>query len=254
MLYHVFIEPDIMKSEYKFQNILNFCCSICTEITFETHLDNYSLSDSEYKKALNDFINYYQNEDRKRRNEFTSNHNFRRILLNTYQTPKGVSDYFDRLHQYDFIQLDELKNDLKQYLIASAKDKTSSMSNNEISMYAKQSLTLPKEAYQGSMYTFHSHCTVGGLYKVYRFHLLPSVINLIMAENDIFQYYVFEDAGKLEDPAFYSDNNLILSVCSHEHTSVFHLSEEQYKAFQRLSIPYSLSSIIPDIPYCADRQ
>lgn len=122
LYYRLFIELNIMKSQKHVKKIIQFCTSICTNITFETHLVNYTLSTEEYKNACSDFLDYYQCEDGKRRDQFVLNSDYKSQLLNTYQTEKAVLDYFDRLYQYDLIQFDELKNDIKQYVIAPMKN------------------------------------------------------------------------------------------------------------------------------------
>lgn len=85
-----------------------------------------------------------------------------------------------------------------------------------------------------------SHCTIGGLYKVYDFKLTSSMISYLMNLGDLFNFYIFDNKDTLEDPAFYSDNRLILSVCTHERTSTLFLSEEQYDNFKTLDVPYNI--------------
>jgi|GEM_PF-3234212 hypothetical protein len=240
MSHTLFIESNIMENKNYVKKIIAFCCSICTQITFETCLGNYNLSMVEYEKACSDFLNYYELEDEKRRNEFSSNSDYKRFVVNTYPTENEVTNYFDRLHQYDMIQFTELKNNLSQYLMNSTKNNISLAKNHKANVYAVKEVSLPKDAYQSNMYSFNSHCTIGGLYKVYRFNLIRSVVNYLMKEDYLFKYYEFDDTDKLENPAFYLNNSLILSICSHERTSALYLSDNLYKIFKGYDIPYSI--------------
>ena len=228
-----------MQSQIHAKKIIQFCSSICTKITISTNLVNYNLSTQEYINAYSDFFDYYRCADENRRDQFISDLDYKSKLLNTYQTEKEVSDYFDRLHQYDLIQFNELKNDLKQYVIDHKKNRNS----QDKSTHTKETLSLPKEAYQDSKFTFESHCTIGGLYKVYDFKLTDPIINCLMNSSDLFNYFEFDNIDTLEDPAFYSDNSLILSVCTHERTTSLFLSEEQYNIFKLLDVPHNICLI-----------
>ena len=239
----LFIEPNIMKSQMHTQKIIQFCSSICTKITFATNLVNYNLSTEEYINAYSDFFDYYRCADENRRDRFVSDLDYRSKLLNTYLSEVEVSDYFDRLHQYDLIQFNELKYDLKQYVIEPKRNGNSEANSQDKSNHTKVTLSLPKEAYQGSKFTFESHCTIGGLYKIYDFRMTDYMIDCLMNLGYLFDCFEFDNIDTLEDPAFYSDNNLVLSVCTHERTASLFLSEEQYINFKLLDVPHNICLI-----------
>jgi hypothetical protein len=238
-LHIIDIEPDIMKSKIYVNKIMDFCSLRCNKISFEIHLSNYNLSEEEYKKACNDFYEYYRTEDVKRRTEFEQNPQYKNSLLNTYYTKDEVFNYFDRLHEYDLVQYNEIINNLKQSMNSNSNKVKSPTYAQDKFMKEKKRLYLPEDAYLSSRYTFESHCTIGGLYKVYDFKLNISMISSLKETEDLFKYYSFHDSDMLEDPAFYMDNTLVLSICTHERTANLFLSDDQLNEFKKFEIPHS---------------
>lgn len=232
--YTIFIDPNTLKSCNHTNNLIEFCASICNKITFEIHISYYDLSKSECSHACNDFYNYYMGVNEKRRSEFENNIEFKMNLLEKYHTINEVSEYFDRLHQYDLVEFEEVKKILEQYVINSRKTKNVAISRQDNIILKK--VFLPKEAFIGARFTL-SHCTIGGLYKVYYFNIHSSLIGYLLNDNELFKFYSFEDI-ELENPAFYFDETCVLSVCTHERTISLHLSKEQYDIFKSLEIPF----------------
>ncbi len=187
-------------------------------------------------KACDDFYGYYRYEDEKRRSEFILNSDYKKFLLDKYHTIDEVYEYFNRLHQYDLIQLCELKDDLKQNIKNVPANKNTLLPDNCNHFIANKEM-LPKEAFLGYKFTF-SHCTIGGIYKVYDFIINNLMMICMLNKGNFFENYSFDGIDKLENPALYSDNKLILSVCTHEHTIALHLTEEQYNDFKKTGIPY----------------
>lgn len=232
--YNIFLEPNTLKSSNRAKNLIKFCASICNKITFEIQLSYYDLSKSEYNHACNDFINYYKGEDQKRRNEFKNSMDYKMSLLEKYHTLDEVSEYLDRLHQYDLVEFEEVKKTLEQYLHNSSKMKDHAISRQDKNILKEEGL--PKEAFIGTRISF-SHCTKGGIFKVYYFNIHSSLISHLINEGDLLKLYQFGGI-ELEDPAFYLDDTCVLSVCTHERTIALFLSKEQYNTFKSLEIPY----------------
>lgn len=233
------IESNVLESKNFTKNIIEFCGTISTKITFAAHLSYYNLSAQEYLIACKDFSDYYNREDENRRNKFMNNIEYRKTLLSNYHTVEEVSEYFNRLHRYDLVEYDEVKKTLNEYMNNSIITKTIARRRQEKNMLAKKEEKLPKESFIGSNFTFISHCTIGGdLYKVYNFKVNNSMIIFLLNKGDLLDFFSFEDIELLEDPAFYADDNLVLSICTHERTITLHLTEEQYKSFKSLGIPH----------------
>lgn len=230
----IFIEPNTLKSSNHTKNLIKYCSLICNKITFEIQLIYYDLSKNEYTNACNDFLNYYMGENEKRRNEFKNNIDYKMNLLKKYHTINEVSEYFDRLHQYDLVEFEEVKKTLEQYVINSRKNKDFELRRQD--KIIKKKVYLPMETFIGSRFTF-SHCTIGGLYKVYYFNIHSSLVSHLLNEDELFKFYSFEDI-EIENPAFYLDETCVLSVCTHERTISLHLSKEQYDIFKSLEIPF----------------
>lgn len=87
--------------------------------------------------------------------------------------------------------------------------------------------------------TNKTHCTLGGAAVVYTFSLEDNLKACFMKMEDIFQpIHLCEDDFYLEDPAFYQDNRLIVTICSHEKYGTMYLSEEEYRQFREYQIPH----------------
>lgn len=57
------IESNVLESKNFTKNIIEFCGTISTKITFTAHLSYYNLSAQEYLIACKDFSDYYNRED-----------------------------------------------------------------------------------------------------------------------------------------------------------------------------------------------
>jgi hypothetical protein len=113
------------------------------------------------------------------------------------------------------------------------------LSSNQKKVIANQEM-LPREAYLGNKFSFISHCSMGGgVFKAYEFEIISPMVSYLLNARSLFKYYSFDGIDKLENPALYSENKLILSVCTHEHTAALHLTDEQYNDFKKIGIPYS---------------
>ncbi len=230
----IFIEPNILSSAKYSARIIDFCLSFCNQITFGTHLAYYELSMQEYDVACNEFLQYYRNEDTKRRIKFENDLEYKHAVMGQQSKSNNITKYFDRLHQYDLVEFTEIKKSLAHYIHNSTdrlpkstgyrKDKRSTASS------------LPTEAFTKVRFTF-SHCTTGAPYRVYYFGITPALKHHLLTEGNLLNYYSYHGI-ELEDPAFYSDDSLILSVCTHERLTALYLSEAHWKAFQQLEIPY----------------
>lgn len=103
----------------------------------------------------------------------------------------------------------------------------------------KNRRVLPEENYIGSRFTCNSHCTIGGIYKVYTFKVDHNMTKYLNYCRDLTKFNTFKDIDFLEDPGFYVEDRLICSICSHERTYTLFLQEEEFSDFQLLKIPFS---------------
>lgn len=87
--------------------------------------------------------------------------------------------------------------------------------------------------------TFHNHCTTStAVMENYTFLLNESLKQVFYKMDNIFSYIEIMDTLKMDDPAFYKDNNIFLSICSHEQYATLNISEEEYEEFRQLDISH----------------
>lgn len=167
--------------------------------------------------------------------QFTLDEEYRSSLIKKYSSIDEVYKYFDRLRDYDHVQFTELKEELK-------KGMTKTQPINavfESILSDKSDISIYDTNFINSQYTLGTHCTIGGLYKEYRYILDKNMITILGRES-FFSSYTFNREDRLEDPGFYDDDRLICSICSHERTTTLFLKSEEYKEFCSLEIEHSL--------------
>ena len=104
----VFPDYDAMQSKENLRKLIEFCCSISNKLTLAAHMSMYYLSTHELPKALDDINNEYLIEDKDRRSRYVTDRNYKLDLLHTYHTDDEVMKYFDRLREYDLIELSKI--------------------------------------------------------------------------------------------------------------------------------------------------
>lgn len=197
----------------------NFCTSLSNKVMLEINLQNYPLSEYEYKtKAIKDFELYYKQED-----------------VNRRQNPKYIQQckssaeaeaYFKRLQEYDLIELDEVKQQLQSYI------QKSSVHNVPSANIFLGSTELD------SHFTPKSLTTFGGLYKNVMYQLNPSIADYFSTGNQLFIPIMNKGTYLGENPAFYYNARLVAAICTHEKYAILYLTDEEVKHFQSLHIPY----------------
>ncbi len=101
--------------------------------------------------------------------------------------------------------------------------------------------------------TSSTHCTLGGPCVVYSFPNTEKLQDLFR-QMELLTWPLKTEAGEIlaYDPAFYSQDNLVCSICSHERYITLHLDQVQADEFYSLGIPYNLNKSpkeIPPFPY-----
>lgn len=100
-------------------------------------------------------------------------------------------------------------------------------------------MTLPNESFIGSKFTVNSHCTIGGLYKIYEFIIDQNMIDYLIQHGELTKTNCFQNETMLQDPGFYKQSQLICSICSHEQTYTLLLEDEQIIMLKEMDIPFS---------------
>jgi hypothetical protein len=72
--------------------------------------------------------------------------------------------------------------------------------------------SLPQDSYLEERFSVYSHCTIGGIYKVYSFKIDRDIESILLEICDLYSYYTFNNIYTLDDPAFYDDDKLICSI------------------------------------------
>ena len=224
----VYIDNNIMVNEQYRRKIIDFLKKYCDIVSYATLLDDdYDLNYEEYSKAMRDFSNEFIIEDETRRSRFIDDIHYQNELLNKFHNSENVFEYFDRLKVYDNIELEKINKMLKRYL------------NNTGNTKYRDTITLPNESFIGSKFTVKSHCTIGGLYKIYEFIMDQNMIDYLIQHGELTKMNCFQNDTMLEDPGFYKLNQLICSICSHEQTYTFFLDDEQIITLKETDIPFS---------------
>lgn len=87
-------------------------------------------------------------------------------------------------------------------------------------------------------------CTIGGAKVMYFFEIEDAIKHRFYEMEELF-YPVIKNETKmlyLDDPVFYKDNEIVLSICSHERYANLYLIESQYEVFKSLEIPHITSA------------
>jgi len=227
----IYIDYNIMVNEQYRRKIIDFLKNYCNVISYATLLDdNYDLNFDEYLKAMMDFTNEFIIEDEIRRARFIDDIHYHKELLNKFHTSENVNDYFDRLKTYDNIELEKIDKILKQYLY-----NRRNTNYKDTLAYTK----LPNDSFIESKYSVKSHCTIGGLYKIYKFMFDQNMVDYLIQHGNLTKMNSFQNDALLQDPGFYKQNQLICSVCSHEQTYIFFLDDEQIKTLNEMDIQFS---------------
>ncbi len=224
----IYIGNNIMVNEQYRRKIIGFLKDYCDIISYATLLDDdYDLNFDEYSKAMMDFSNEFIIEDEIRRARFVDDIHYQKELLNKFHTSENVYEYFDRLKAYDNIELEKIDKTLKQFL------------NNRRNTKYRDTMTLPNESFIESKFTVKSHCTIGGLYKIYDFKIDQNMIDYLIQYGELTKMNHFQNDAMLQDPGFYKLNQLVCSICSHEQTFIFILDDEQIMVLKEMDIPFS---------------
>ena len=103
---------------------------------------------------------------------------------------------------------------------------------------------LSKVGLVGYKKTRKTHCTEGPLTCIYTF-LKESAIKQYIEKmpNWYSPIEIISDTHiTLEDPAFYKEGKLMVSICSHEKMASLVLTQAQYEIFHKLRIPHEISN------------
>lgn len=137
------------------------------------------------------------------------------------------------------MELEEVKKQLQHYVDDFKYNKKKKEDLILESKAVEHEVHLPKESNIGSRFTYNSHCTIGGLYKVYYFKMDEMMIEYLYNKGDLIKFNTFNDLYFLEDPCFYKDDRVICSICSHEQTIALFLQDNELEDFRLLKIPFS---------------
>lgn len=236
---NIFIEYKDMLLKHNYEKLVKYLSSLSNKITYSVIMDYYLLSPEEYTDSVYDIADEYSKEDLNRRLLATNDLEYRETLFKTYHTDEEIFDYLDRLKCYDLVELEEVKKQLQHYVNDFSYNKKKKEYLTLESKKAKHEVLLPKESYIGNRFTYNSHCTIGGLYKVYYFKMDEMMIEYLYNKGDLIKFNAFNEIYFLEDPCFYKGDKVICSICSHEQTFALFLEDNELEEFRLLKIPFS---------------
>lgn len=236
---NIFIEYKDIRLKQKYKILIKFLSSMSNKITYSVIMEYYLLSPEEYTDSVNDITEEYSKEDLNRRLRFTNDLEYRETLFKTYHTYEEIFAYLDRLKCYDLVELEEVKKQLQYYVNDYNYNKKKKEYLTLESKKVELEVPLPKECYIGNRFTYNSHCTIGGLYKVYYFKMDEMMIEYLYNKGDLIKFNSFNEICFLEDPYFYKGDRVICSICSHEQTFALFLQDNELEDFRLLKIPFS---------------
>lgn len=214
-----------------YNKISDYCIQKCNIIQIEIMLQNYNLSKQElYEKAIPDFQYMFEKEDKARRKEFYSNQDYQQELLKRYSSIEEVEAYFDRLKEYDIFELSEIKAELSSYI--NRKIPQQKIKLDEVDK-------IFEDAFMNSQFTNQSNAQVGGLYKVLKYKITPTLAEILGKRNLIQNQLEFSYQKNIENPSFYIDDRLFASISTHEKTIVLFLTDTELEEFRKMNIPYA---------------
>jgi hypothetical protein len=85
-------------------------------------------------------------------------------------------------------------------------------------------------------FTRYTPVTVGPVFEMCYFSLGETYEKILSGIHELFEYPIIIDNEQFEDLAFYSDDRVVLALCSHERFSLLNLFDEEYKEFSELDI------------------
>lgn len=90
---------------------------------------------------------------------------------------------------------------------------------------------------------FESHCTKSAdTMEVFKFQINDSLKDGFYNMYNIFSNVKISDEIYVEDSAFYRNNEMFFSICSHEQMATLEIRDEEYEEFKKLNIPHIDSS------------
>lgn len=236
---NIFIEYKDIRLKQNYIELIKFLSSMSNKITYSVIMEYYLLSPEEYLDSVKDIADEYSKEDLSRGLRYMNDLEYRETLFKTYHTYEEIFAYLDRLKYYDLVELEQVKKQLQHYVNDHNYDKKKKEYLTLVSKKLKHEVPLPKESYIGNRFTYNSHCTIGGLYKVYYFKMDEMMIEYLYNKGDLIKFNAFNEIYFLEDPCFYKGDKVICSICSHEQTFALFLQDNELEDFRLLKIPFS---------------
>lgn len=235
---NIFIEYKDLQSKQNYSKLIGFLSSLGNKITYSVIMDYYLLTPEEYINSLNDIADEYSKEDLNRRLRFMNDLEYRETLFKTYHTDEEIFAYLDRMKCYDLVELEEVKKQLQHYVNDFNFNRKKKEYLTLESKKVKHEVLLPNESYIGNRFTYNSHCTIGGLYKVYYFKMDEMMIEYLYNKGDLIKFNSFNEIYFLEDPCFYKGDRVMCSICSHEQTFALFLQDNELENFRLIEIPF----------------
>jgi hypothetical protein len=205
------------------KSLFNFCFTISDRISL-TEPSNIGMTRIEYEKANHEKIIY-----QKQMGQFIEPEMTEEELILLYKEMANTDEEIER-----YIRLD--RESAKSYDSRFMKTKDGVKRYTE-DIFSKYKLTDRKV-------TCITPCTLGGAKVMYFFEIEDAIKHQFCEMEELFHPVIVDEttALLLDDPVFYKDNDIILSICSHERYATLYLTESQYEDFRSLEIPHITST------------
>lgn len=232
----VFIGGRYSNLSQNTKELVIFLSKLSNKLTLEIDINNYELSKEEYEqKLIKDMKDYYKEEDNNRRNNYRSDYKYSK----QYTTEDELADYFDRLRNYDKIEMNNIIEELNKRIEKNTsyeKEISDVTINNKDSKLDK----LFKNLLIDAKFSPISIAIMGSIYKTYFFNINSDLINYIIEKNNLFTNIRVGENLYLENPVFYFNDRIIMAVTTHEQSATLFLTQEELYEFNKLNIAHVL--------------
>ena len=199
----------------KLQRMFEFLNSVSDRISIERYCTE-KIPEKEFERVQKEYKEHILKADTKRREEYaTDRNNIRRIL----ETRLGINNeekakkYFDELLKQELDALNAVENDGEERAV------------NPI-----------EQDVISSRYTRITPTTEGPIMQQYYIQIGELLKDIEKNMTSMFSFPYFINNEEYENLTFYTCNEIVFTICSHERYAYVMLNNEQKKDFQKLGI------------------
>ncbi len=215
---NVYLDDNIEVNKY--QTLLKFINGRSDRISVARYYQGF-INEVEFNRMQNYYEDYIQKEDKKRREQYNNNPEYKKKLMAWLKTEREIVNYFDELLKQDLEAFNCVKYD-------DFKGKKENRFTTSSSEFIKSEFTRVTPVTQNPVFEM-SYFKIGEIYN-----------NIVCNMKELFDYPYKINGVEFEDLTFYKEDINILSICSHERFAHIKLDEDAFEQFKKLEIEYHI--------------